>query len=126
MYRQQVYMLKKANQIFNMVHIILSCLMLIIIGSSSQPQTLSQSDCSYTFMVPRQVDKCCTVGSVASELEDLKSQLKLVTQNQQNLQEKVQAIEEVKPARVGTNYVRWGRRVCPQTAQLIYEGLKIS
>jgi hypothetical protein len=26
------------------------------------------------------------------------------------------------PGNVGTTYVRWGRRTCPSTANLVYEG----
>ena len=101
-----------------------------------QTTTVSQSGCSYTFLVSKQNDNSCPVGSVESgpndeEVEYLKSLVKLLTQSVQNLQVKVEALEEAKQVdsgnngdvRVGTNYVRWGRTVCPQTAQLIYQGL---
>ena len=94
-----------------------------------QTTTVSQSGCSYTFLVSKHEDNSCPVGSVATGLHDeeveyLKSviknqqdQLSLLSQNVLTLMDRVEAI------RVGTNYVRWGRTVCPQTAQLIYQGL---
>ena len=117
------------------------CLSIILI-IYGQTTTVSQSGCSYTFLVSKQ-DNSCPVGSVASgvhdeEVEYLKSviknqqnQLSLLTQNVLTVMDKLKALEESKQAnssddsdvRVGTNYVRWGRTVCPQTAQLLYQGL---
>ena len=111
------------------------CLSLIWI-ICGQTTTVSQSGCSYTFLVSKHEDNSCPVGSVPSSPNDeetqyLKSLVKLLTQSVQNLQDEVKDLKESKQAdsnntsdvRVGTNYVRWGRTVCPQTAQLIYEGL---
>ena len=116
--------------------IVASCSILLTVTSvivRGQTTTVSQSGCSYTFLVSKQNDNSCPVGSVASgpndeEVEYLKSLVKLLTQSVQNLQEEVKDLKESKQAdtseiRVGTNYVRWGRTVCPQTAQLVYQGL---
>ena len=98
------------------------------------PTSVSRSECSYTFVVPKQVDNSTPLETVASgqddgEMEYLKSLVRLLTQNVQNLQEEVGALKEAQNGssnngdiRVGTNYVRWGRTVCPQTAQLVYQG----
>ena len=114
--------------------IVASCSILVTVTSvivRGQTTTVSQSGCSYTFLVSKQNDNSCPVGSVESgpndeEVEYLKSLVKLLTQSVQNLQVKVEALESKQADssnRVGTNYVRWGRTVCPQTAQLIYQGL---
>ena len=117
------------------------CMILTVVSTfvRGQTTTVSQSGCSYTFLVSKQDDNSCPVGSVDfgpnnEEVEYLKSLVKVLTQSVQNLQVKVEALEEAKQVdsgnngdvRVGTNYVRWGRTVCPQTAQLIYKGKLLS
>ena len=64
-----------------------------------QTTTVSQSGCSYIFLVSKHDDNSCPVGSVPSspndeEVEYLKSLVKLLTQSVQNLQVKVEALEE--------------------------------
>ena len=102
---------------------------------SSHHISVPQTECSYTFLVPKQEDNSCPAWPVPSrpddeEMEYLKSLVKLLTKNVQTLQEEVGALKEAQNGscsngdiRVGTNYVRWGRTVCPQTAQLVYQGL---
>ena len=137
--------MQKENKIFNMIpmHVIFSCLLFVYITVSSQPTLVSRSGCSYTFLVSKQDDNSCPLGSVASgpnneEVQYLKSVIKnqqdhlsLLSQSVFTLQEELKDLKESKQAdssnssdvRVGTNYVRWGRTVCPQTAQLLYQGL---
>ena len=118
----------------SLIHILCLCLMFIIVTVSSHPTSVSQTGCSYTFLVPKRADNSCPVWPVPSgpndeEMEYLKSLVQLLTQNVQTLQEEVGALKEAlndssnNGDKVGTNYVRWGRTVCPQTAQLVYQGL---
>ena len=111
------------------IHIIFVCLMLITVTFGSDPTAVTQNGCIYTFLMPKQDDNSCPVWSVASgpnagDDDYLKSLVSLLTQNVQNLQQKVEALEESQEDRgkVGTNYVRWGRTECPQTAQRLYTG----
>ena len=107
----------------------------MLITINCHPTSVSQTGCSYTFLVPKRADNSCPVWPVPSrpndeEMEYLKSLVQLLTQNVQNLQEEVGTLNEALNAsssngdiRVETSYVRWGRTECPQTAQLVYKGL---
>ena len=107
-----------------------------------QNATASENECSYTFLVSKQNGSCPAVsskiGASAEDVEYLKSiiqnqqdQLSLLTRDILYLQEKIENFEASQQSggnkgnemcMVGTNYVRWGRKSCPDTAVLLYEG----
>ena len=129
--------MQKAHNTFimSLIYILCSCLMFFTDVGHCHPTSVSQIGCSYTFLVPKQVDNSSPVELVASgqngeEIENLKSLVQLLTQNVNNLQKEIGILKEVQNSssnngdtRVGTNYVRWGRTECPQTSHLVYEGL---
>ena len=45
-----------------------------------------------------------------------------LTDNQATITDLQTALNALGPANVGTNYVRWGRTVCPTGANLLYKG----
>ena len=105
-----------------------------------QPTTMCGWGCSYTTLVPKQNSESCSFGSMnggynnVEEMVKLKSTIRSLEDQVQQLSQAVQQLQ-AKPEEqkqrlldnnnngsVGTNYVRWGRISCPETAELIYTG----
>ena len=119
--------------------ILLGLFILMHVGEITHGQytTMSQNGCSYTFFVPKQDRKSCHSGSVdmnsnSEEMHNLKAtirglqeQVLVLSQTGRYLQEKIEQLGVVDQANRGmtvATYVRWGRTVCPQSAEIVYQG----
>ena len=100
-----------------------------------------QLECSYTFLVHKQGNNQCPTGAVNFDRADVdvlkavirnqQEQLAMLTQEVMQLKEEFKTDNHTKSGDVsgqkknmtsGTNYVRWGRTICPDTAELLYWG----
>ena len=53
----------------------------------------------------------------------MQAQLDILTKTVSGIQNSDDNNEGSIEAGVGSTYVRWGRTVCPETAEIVYEGL---
>ena len=122
----------------------LICMIIIHFACTMAGQNASapENECSYTFRISKQNGSCPAVLSDsearAEDVEYLKSiiqnqqdQLSMLTRNMLHQEDKIAKLEALQQSvgnkenvtyTVGTNYVRWGRTTCPDTAVLLYEG----
>ena len=66
------------------------------------------------------------VQNQQATIQNQQSQMEMLTDQMMAIQnsEDDDADDDTVNANVGTTYVRWGRTVCPDTAELVYEGMK--
>ena len=101
----------------------------IIVGLLAQGRDKTQGTCTYTFTV-NEVSSVCTSGSASvtnlkKKVRNLDAQIADVKMLVKKLQDEVDALKHTKSGQVGSSYVRWGSKVCPNTATLVYDGKKI-
>ena len=63
------------------------------------------------------------VRQLQATMRKQQAQLEMVTKTVADIQNSGNDDEGSNNAGVGSTYVRWGRTVCPDTAELVYEGL---
>ena len=99
----------------------------ILIGLLAQHHNKTLGTCTYTFTV-NEVSPICSSVSVTNlrkKVRNLDAQIANVKMLIQKLQDEVDALKNTKNGQVGSSYVRWGSKVCPNTATLVYHGKKM-
>ena len=98
-------------------------------GLLAQVSDKTSGTCTYTFTV-NEVSPICTTGSASvtnlkEESKKIDLQIADVKMLVQKLQDEVDGLKNTKSGQVGASYVCWGRKVCPNSATLVYDGKKI-
>ena len=108
------------------------CFMITLVYACSAKTVQHHKDetCTYSFTVPNDQthnSQCDSrVSKLESAIDHLQSQLQLHTELFRTTLQRLDRAQAAVPMNtnvsVGSTYVRWGRTVYPETAELLYEG----